>query len=335
MKKLVFLSALLLLLASCDNSTYKVTVNFIGNELDGKTAYLTNFDTGDTVATAVIENKTCLFEGKTEKPFLAVIYHDETAIPFFYQLIVEPGKVNVEIGKLYSVSSPLNDLMTEQMDKHHLSFHIGYEQDLDNLLQLYQENKDNLVGQWAFCQYLFYNEDLDENGIDNLLKEAPAEYAQLHCVEKAKYTARQAALTSEGKKYIDYVGIDTEGKTHKLSDLIGKGKPTVLCFFWTRFCDKENNGLLNINQVKKSPDFGDKFELIGISFYDTAEEVNQFVYRNNIDWPVLICKTQRTPLELYGYTGCVHDPYFIIFDSDGNISQRGTAAYILFLATLT
>ena len=45
----------------------------------------------------------------------------------------------------------------------------------DELFKLYQENKDNAIGPWAFCNYLMYK-DFSEAEIDNMLKEAPAEY---------------------------------------------------------------------------------------------------------------------------------------------------------------
>ena len=51
MKKIAFIFTVLLLLASCSKG-YKVTVTFPDESTNGETAFLTNYDTGDTIATA-------------------------------------------------------------------------------------------------------------------------------------------------------------------------------------------------------------------------------------------------------------------------------------------
>ena len=68
MKKFAFIFTALMLLASCSKG-YKVTVTFPDDSANGETAFLTNYDTGDTVATATVENNTCTFEGEAGKGF--------------------------------------------------------------------------------------------------------------------------------------------------------------------------------------------------------------------------------------------------------------------------
>ena len=58
MKKLSILFSVVLLLASCSKG-YKVTVTFPDDSNNGETVFLTNYDTGDTIATATVENNTC------------------------------------------------------------------------------------------------------------------------------------------------------------------------------------------------------------------------------------------------------------------------------------
>ena len=62
MKKFSILLTALLLLASCSKG-YKVTVTFPDDSANGETAFLTDYDTGDTIATATVENNACTFEG--------------------------------------------------------------------------------------------------------------------------------------------------------------------------------------------------------------------------------------------------------------------------------
>ena len=103
MKKLAFIFTTLLLLASCSKG-YKVTVTFPDESNNGETAFLTNYDTGDTIATATIENQMCTFEGQAGEGFFARLYAGGTP----YGFIVEPGEVKLDIAAGNAVS-PLND----------------------------------------------------------------------------------------------------------------------------------------------------------------------------------------------------------------------------------
>ncbi len=52
----LYLCAAILLLASCGNKGYKVTVTFPDGTANGDTAYLTDYDSGDTLMAAVVQN---------------------------------------------------------------------------------------------------------------------------------------------------------------------------------------------------------------------------------------------------------------------------------------
>ena len=103
MKKLSVLFTALLLLASCSKG-YKVTVTLPDDSNNGETAFLTNYDTGDTIATATVENNMCTFEGDAGDGFFARLYVGGNP----YGFIVEPGEVNLNIAEGNAVS-PLND----------------------------------------------------------------------------------------------------------------------------------------------------------------------------------------------------------------------------------
>ena len=318
MKKISILFTALLLLASCSKG-YKVTVTFPDNSANGETAFLTNYDTGDTIATATVENNTCTFEGTADKGFFARMYAGGTP----YGFIVEPGEVKLNIAEGTAIS-PLNDKMAawsksmeELANDTTISEAEGEARYADELFKLYQENKDNAIGPWAFCNYLMYK-DFTEADIDGLLKDAPAEYAQLKRVEKAKNAARQVTVTAEGQKFTDFEVKAEDGAMQKLSDHVGKGK-VVVADFWASWCPPCRAEIPKLQALKAK--YGDKFDVVGIAVWDNPDDTRKAIEELQITWPVIVGTQKLTePTDLYGIKGIHH---IIVFGPDGTILSRG------------
>ena len=175
MRKIAFIFTSLLLLASCSKG-YKVTVTFPDESANGETAFLTNYDTGDTLLSATVENQMCTFEGNADKGFFARLLVGGNR----YGFIVEPGDVKLDIAE-GNATSPLNDKMAawskEMEEMANDSTLTEAESDAryaESLKKFFEDNKDNAIGPWAFCNYLMYK-DFSEAEIDELLKQAPAE----------------------------------------------------------------------------------------------------------------------------------------------------------------
>ena len=318
MKKFSILLTALLLLASCSKG-YKVTVTFPDDSANGETAFLTDYDTGDTIATATVENNAYTFEGKTENGFFARLYAGGNP----YGFIVEPGEVKLDIAAGTAIS-PLNDKMaawSKEMqaiaDDTTLTEAENDARYAEGLLKFYQENKDNAIGPWAFCNYLMYK-DLQEADIDALLKDAPIEYAQLKRVEKAKNAARQLIATAEGKKFTDFEVKAEDGAVQKLSDHVGKGKVTLVDF-WASWCPPCRAEIPKLQALKAK--YGDKFDVLGVAVWDNPDDTRKAMTELNITWPVIIGTQKLTePTDLYGIKGI---PHIIIFGPDGTILSRG------------
>jgi thiol-disulfide isomerase/thioredoxin len=318
MKKFAFIFTALLLLASCSKG-YKVTVAFPDDSTNGETVFLTNYDTGDTIATATVENQACVFEGPIDKGFFARLYAGGNP----YGFIVEPGEVKLDIAAGTAIS-PLNDKManwSKEMQKIADDTTITEDESdaryAEGLLKFYQENKDNPIGPWAFCNYLMYK-DFNEADIDALLKEAPAEYAQLKRVEKAKNAARQLAVTAEGQKFTDFEVKAEDGAVQKLSDYVGKGK-VVVVDFWASWCPPCRAEIPKLQALKAK--YGNKFDVLGVAVWDNPADTHKAIEELQITWPVIVGTYKLTePTDLYGIKGI---PHIIVFGPDGTILSRG------------
>ena len=318
MKKFSILFTALFLLTSCSKG-YKVTVTFPDDSANGETALLTNYDTGDTLAAATIENQKCTFEGKTDKGFFSRLLVGGNR----YGFIVEPGDVELNIEKGLA-HSPLNDKMAEWgkemqkiADDTTITEAEGEARYAEGLLKFYQENKENAIGPWAFCNYLMYK-DFSEADIDSLLKDAPTEYALLKRVEKAKNAARQLTLTAEGMKFTDFEVKAEDGAIQKLSDYVGKGKVTLVDF-WASWCGPCRAEIPKLQALKAK--YGDKFDVVGVAVWDNPDDTRKAMRQMEITWPVIIGTQQlNEPTDLYGIKGI---PHIIIFGPDGTILSRG------------
>ena len=318
MKRIAFIFTTLLLLASCSKG-YKVTVTFPDDSANGETAFLTNYDTGDTVASATVENNTCIFEGNADNGFFARLLVGGNR----YGFIVEPGDVSLNIADGLA-HSPLNDKMAEwgkEMQKIAVDTTIteaeGDARYAEGLFKFYQENKDNAIGPWAFCNYLMYK-DFTEADIDGLLKDAPVEYAQLKRVEKAKNAAKQLTVTAEGQKFTDFEVPADDGTVQKLSDYVGKGKVTLVDF-WASWCGPCRAEIPKLQALKSK--YGDKFDVLGVAVWDNPDDTRKAMEQMEITWPVIIGTQQlNEPTDLYGIKGI---PHIIIFGPDGTILSRG------------
>ena len=72
MRKFLFVFAVFLctVMMSCTQG-YKINVNFGDHIFDGKMAYLTNYDTGDTIDSVKVVEKHLALEGKVDSAFFA------------------------------------------------------------------------------------------------------------------------------------------------------------------------------------------------------------------------------------------------------------------------
>ena len=158
MKKLFFGALAALAMVSCSDNKYSVTAVFDNGDNDGKMAYLLNYDTGETLDSAVIKNSCVRFEGVVETPFVARLGLSKGRVQF----IVEPGNIAID-GKGTATGTALNDalealsnelsmIMMDTTADESKKF-MNYLGALDNA---YEANKENPIGYYAFVQSMYY-----------------------------------------------------------------------------------------------------------------------------------------------------------------------------------
>lgn len=314
MKKISLLFTTLLLLTSCSKS-YKVNIEFSDTlEKDAK-VYLTDYMSGDTLAIATANGKTCTLEGSLDKPFACNISWDGCNYPLF-NIIVDEGETNVNLTESIKVSGPLNETR-DACESERLNKIYNGDADYNSVyLDYYRKNKDNIIGQWAFASYLG-SKHPDDAQINKLLKEAPDEYSQLKIIDKMKYLNHQAELTSEDKQYLDFEITNSKGETHKLSDYVGEDHFTIVYFFWPAVAEKNSKDLLPLNLSQES----EHIQVVGISLYADEEQTKEAIARAEIKFPVLMSKQPTSqPAELYGLYR--YSNYYVIIGGNGKILWR-------------
>ena len=95
-KVLVSVFASALAIGSAFAGGYKITVGFPDVSLNNATAYLTSYDTGDTLATGTVHGKRCVIKGKIEESFFARLIIDGKRCG----MVVEDGAIAVDWAQI-------------------------------------------------------------------------------------------------------------------------------------------------------------------------------------------------------------------------------------------
>ena len=315
MKKLFMGAMAALMMMSCADNKYSVTAVFSNLDNDGKMVYLMNYDNGATVDSAVVTNKCVHFEGVVDTPYVARLAMQKGRMQF----VVEPGEITIDtLGvasgtpsnvALEAMSAELKTVLTDTT----LKGAAQMEAYLNVLDKVYEANKENPVGYYAFVQGMFYKYE-NKAQLDSALALAPANYKEYTRIAKQVKAFNQLELTAEGKMFTDFT---VESTGEKLSDYVGKGN-YVLVDFWASWCGPCKREIPNLVKIlKKHQDKG--LTVLGVAVWDKVEDTKQAIETFKIEWPVML-DAQTGPTDLYGISGI---PHIILFAPDGTIVSRG------------
>lgn len=318
MKKVFFAMLAVVLLASCGKSKYSVTATFENADNDGKMAYLTNYDTGETVDSAEVKNKCVRFEGEVDTAFMARLAVGK-ARPMF---VVEAGDISIDWASHKVTGTPLNAVLekfgadVDTLFSTEKDEAVAMKKYVDLMQATYEANKENPIGAYAFLQTVYYNE-YNAAQLDSALAVAPAYYKNYTRIQKQAQALKQLELTGEGKMFTDFTIKAADGTEKKLSDYVGKGN-YVLVDFWASWCGPCRREIPVIKEIlEKHKDKG--LTVLGVAVWDKVEDTKTAIEELKIEWDVIL-DAKTVPTDLYGISGI---PHIILFAPDGTIVSRG------------
>lgn len=336
----------LLLLVFCVTITsctgdYKLSVHFPNHDFDGKKAFLTNYDSGDTIDSVTVIEKQLILDGNVDSAYFARLLVEDNRL----DLVIEKGDIEVEWGsELHISGTPLNDKFNSFVRQ------LGrYEQEwqkiarakqnneisdaeaqqrednrktnvLNSLYNYYLANKDNPLGEWAFTQYVVEG-DFTPSELDLVLKKAPKRYLGLKRIKKAVNNAVAKEKTCEGKQYVDFALKTTDGSVDKLSQHVADGVNYSLVYFWASWCascQKEITSPLAF-LYEEYKDKG--LKIVSVALWDDPAATQKAIQELAIPWHVMVGDHKLSePADIYGISGI---PYAILISPDGTIVARG------------
>lgn len=351
MKKFLFLSAIAVIFAACQNkSEYTINGSVADPIYEGQQVNLVELedDAMVTVDSTIIANGKFIIKGSTESSALRFITFGENEKRARSIVMVEPGKINVTYDSVFLISgSPINDAysnfnleqeeltskirslsdqyntamvdgtMTDELDKELSS---AYEKIADEAKALnfdfVKSNIDNELGQYIF---LTTSGMFDTEQQKEILALTNEEYKTKKNVKRIVDQLEAMEAVAIGKDFIDFTMKNTEGEYISLSDYAGKDK-YVFVDFWASWCGPCRDEMPNVvNAYKKYKNKG--FEIVGVSLDKDEDKWIQGIKDLEMTWPQM-SDLKLWESEVVGLYAIQSIPHTILLDKDGKIIAK-------------
>lgn len=325
MNRSLLYAAGLLVLAGCaqsDKPHYTVTYNAEGEDNNGKTVYIVDFDTDEKLDSATIENGVAVFSNDIDSARFVSIVIDERGVSQFF---LEGDSINIVDGAASggALNAKNEAYWTMRMDaiKEFRNLpdsvkearYAEFEEKINGAEQaLMNENIDNALGFY----YFFYGpaREMNLQQLDSAIAAHPS-LGNYQRIQKMRQAFMNQAETSEGKMFKDFE-VTYNDSTFRLSDHVGKGK-YVLVDFWASWCGPCIRQTKVIKELYK--EYGPKgLEVIGVAVWDKPEDTLKGIESHELPWMNVI-NAQNIPTDIYGIQGI---PCIILFGPDGKILSR-------------
>lgn len=327
MKTRLLIAGAVVALTACNSTdnTYNVTADF-GEDYNGKTAVITNFDNGATIDSVLIADGKAVFTDTISNPVLVRLLVDGKRHGMF---ILEADSIkyangDVEGGDLNGVISDYFKKQNELQETYGAMFNSA-ETDAakDSISSLYYNIADSLTSATMDANinnpvgyYLFLNESMSMEPAK--VKEYLAAHPALNNYTRIKEILpgiEAKENTSKGKPYTDF-SIEYNGETKKLSDYVKPGQYTLVDF-WASWCGPCRR------EIKVIKELYDKYSskglnVVGVAVWDEPEATEKAIAEDGIKWNQII-NAQKIPTDLYGINGI---PCILLIGPDGVIVER-------------
>ena len=348
MKKGIIIAALMTAALSAGAQQMKYTINGISKD-NGNKVYL--FDRMDNryVDSTVVKNGKFLLSGNAEKNAFLAVKQDN--IDWLTILFNDGTPVTVNLNDSTLKGSPVN----ERLVGYDLALGLPYSAFAQRLQKMSEEERNSKMDalraemnkiiydmrtlltkifrdeRETMIPVAFVNEYVDIFGtekLDSALNSKPA-YAnhpmlkKLQAMMNAQKTEEAKKTAFIGKLFTDLEEADPDGKQHKLSEYVGKGK-WVLVDFWASWCGPCRAEMPNV--VAAYEKYHAKgFDIVGLSFDNKKEAWVKAIADLKMPWPHLS--------DLKGWKTVASETYVVnsipdnlLIDPQGKIVARGLRA---------
>ena len=351
MKKVMFIAALMMAALPTEAQQIKYTINGISKD-NGKTVVLRDRRTNQIVDSAVVANGKFSMTGNAEKDaYMGVSVKDASWFTMFFN---DGTPVIINLNDSTLKGSPLNERLTrydieinapysnymmkvqsmseEEREKKKLELAgglmIAVMKMMEGVEKVFKEERETLIPVAFIDDYQLV---LGQEKFDSVIATKPAWINHPIAKSQVEYFAQQKAQEAKknayvGKQFTDLEEADADGKMHKLSEYVGKGK-WVLVDFWASWCGPCMQEMPNV--VAAYEKYHAKgFDVVGLSFDNKKEPWLKAIADQKMPWTHLSdLKGWRTVASSVYDVNSIPDN--LLIDPQGKIVARGLRAQAL------
>lgn len=322
-------------------TSYSISGKYAGN---GQKIYLIDKLTEKAIDSVVVADSKFAFNGNAAKDALMGVKAKDSAWTTLFFNDGTPVAVNVNDSTLKG--SPLNERLTKydieqnapmkqmrekiskmseaEQEAHAEELVKGINEALDAQIafanNIFKVERESLIPV-VFSDLYFYNNGVEEY---DKLRNEQLPFTKHPYFKKCRDEVAEMLQPKDspktafiGHQFTDLEMSDPDGKTHKISELVGEGK-WVLVDFWASWCGPCRREIPNlIAAYNKYKEKG--LQVLGIAAWDKPEDTKKAIAEEHIPYHQII-NSQKIATDIYGISGI---PHIILFAPDGTIVARG------------
>lgn len=345
MKQLLVIAALMMAVLPTEAQQVKYTINGISSD-NGKTVSLIDRGTNQIVNTATVADGKFSMSGDAEKnalmaigikenPWATLFFNDGTPVTVnLNDSTLKGSSLNERLVRYdIDINAPYGNYMLkvqsmseEEREKKKVELAgglmIAAMKMMEGVEKLFKDERESLIPVAFIGEY---QQMLGQDKLDSVFVSKPAWINHPIAKSKMDYFAYQKAQEAKKQAYVgqlftDLEEADTDGKIHKLSEFVGKGK-WVLVDFWASWCGPCMQEMPNVSAAYEKY-HAKGFDVVGLSFDNKKEPWLKAIAEKNMPWTHLsdLKGWKTVASDVYGVNSI---PDNLLVDPQGKIVARG------------